>query len=90
MAHDVVDVFKVVADCALEPRSVVAANAAIEKNHGTHNLENIIKSIKLKLLCLGGEAFNETIFKTAFGLTGLGMPLRGFKNNIGNLSAYTI
>ena len=45
MAHDVVDVFKVVADCALEPRSVVAANAAIEKNHGTHNLENIVKSI---------------------------------------------
>ncbi|CAD8077207.1 unnamed protein product [Paramecium sonneborni] len=81
LAHDVVDVFKVVADCALEPRSVVAANAAIEKNYGTHNLENIIKS---------GEAFNEAIFKTAFGLTGLGMPLRGFKNNIGNLSAYNI
>lgn len=39
---------------------------------------------------LGGEAFNEAIFKTAFGLTGLGMPLRGFKSNIGNLSAYTI
>lgn len=81
MAHDVVDVFKVVSDCALEPRSVVAANSAVEKNYGTHNLENIIKS---------GEGFNETIFKTAFGLTGLGMPLRGFKTNIGNLSAYTI
>ncbi|CAD8091177.1 unnamed protein product [Paramecium sonneborni] len=81
LAHDVVDVFKVVADCALEPRSVVAANSAIEKNYGTHNLENIIKS---------GEGFNETIFKTAFGLAGLGMPLRGFKTNIGNLSAYTI
>lgn len=58
MAHDVVDVFKVVSDCALEPRSVVAANVAIEKNHGTHSLENIVKS---------GESFNETIFKTAFG-----------------------
>ena len=47
MAHDVVDVFKVVSDCALEPRSVVAANVAIEKNHGTHSLENIVKSIML-------------------------------------------
>lgn len=46
MAHDVVDVFKVVSDCALEPRSVVAANVAIEKNHGTHSLENIVKSIQ--------------------------------------------
>lgn len=39
---------------------------------------------------IAGESFNETIFKTAFGLTGLGMPLRGYRNNIGNLTAYTI
>jgi processing peptidase subunit beta len=44
LAHDVVDLFKVVSDCALEPRSVVAANVAIEKNHGTHHLEGVIKS----------------------------------------------
>lgn len=44
LAHDVVDVFKTAVDCALEPRSVVAANVAIEKNQGTHNLENIAKS----------------------------------------------
>lgn len=46
-------------DCALEPRSVVAANVAYEKNQGTHKLEDIVKS---------GESFNEAIFKTAFGI----------------------
>jgi len=68
-------------DCSLEPRSVVAANVALEKNAGTHKLEDIVKS---------GEGFNEAVFKTAFGLEGLGMPLRGYRNNIGNLSAYTL
>jgi processing peptidase subunit beta len=37
-----------------------------------------------------GEDFNEAVFKTAFGVTGLGMPLRGFKSNISNLTAYTL
>lgn len=47
LAHDVVDVFKIVSDCALEPRSVVAANVALEKNQGVHNLEKVIHSKKL-------------------------------------------
>lgn len=81
LAHDVVDVFRTVVDCALEPRSVVAANVAIEKNKGTFNLESVVQS---------GEDFNEAVFKTAFGVTGLGMPLRGFKSNISNLTAYTL
>jgi processing peptidase subunit beta len=68
-------------DCALEPRSVVAANVAIEKNKGTFNLEGVVNS---------GEEFNEICFKTAFGASGLGMPLRGFKSNISNLTAYTL
>jgi hypothetical protein len=29
LQHDVVDVFNIIADCALEPRSVVAANVKI-------------------------------------------------------------
>lgn len=81
LSHDVVDLFRTMSDCALEPRSVVAANVAQEKNAGTFHFENVVKS---------GETFNETIFKTAFGPSGLGMPLRGFKHNIGNLTAYTL
>jgi len=44
LAHDVVDIFSMMSDCALEPRSVVAAAVAIEKNKGTHKLESYIKS----------------------------------------------
>lgn len=29
LSHDVVDIFNMMADCALEPRSVVAANVII-------------------------------------------------------------
>jgi len=32
LAHDVVDVFGVVADCALEPRSVLASEIGAYKN----------------------------------------------------------
>jgi processing peptidase subunit beta len=51
--------FKIMTDCSLEPRSVVAANIALEKNNNVHNIEKAIHS---------GESFNETIFKTSFGL----------------------
>ena len=81
LAHDVVDIVSMMADCALEPRSVVAANVAIEKNQGTHKIEDIVQS---------GEKFNELVFKVAYGTEGLGMPLRGLRANIGNLTAYTI
>ena len=81
LAHDVVDVFRIMTDCALEPRSVTAANVALHKNLGTHKLEDQINT---------GEAFNEAVFKTAFGQQGLGLPLRGHRNNISNLTAYTL
>jgi len=42
LAHDVVDIFNMMADCALEPRSVVAANVGAEKNKGTHALESLL------------------------------------------------
>lgn len=81
LAHDVVDVFRIMTDCALEPRSVTAANVALHKNLGTHKLEDQLNT---------GEAFNEAVFKTAFGQQGLGLPLRGHRNNIANLTAYTL
>jgi processing peptidase subunit beta len=50
LAQDVVDIFGMVVDCALEPRSVVAANVGIYKNKQTHKLDKHIKS---------GEEFND-------------------------------
>jgi mitochondrial-processing peptidase subunit alpha len=36
------------------------------------------------------EEFNTAVFRTAFGLKGLGLPLRGLKGNVGNLSSYVL
>lgn len=54
LAHDATDVFSVMADCALEPRSAVAASLGVEKNQNTHKLEAYLKT---------GELFNENVFK---------------------------
>lgn len=37
-----------------------------------------------------GESFNDAVFKTAYGLKGLGLPLKGLAGNISNLSHYTL
>lgn len=81
LAHDGVDVFNVLADCALEPRSVVAAQVGVEKNKNTHKFTDFVGNC---------EEFNNATFRTAFGLKGLGLPLRGLKGNVGNLSAYVL
>lgn len=81
LGHDVVDIFKMVSDCALEPKSVVAASVAQNKNKNTHKLEELINT---------GEEFNNGIFSTAFGKQGLGMPLNGNKGNVGNLNSFVL
>jgi len=78
LAHDVVDVFKMMADCAIEPRSVVAANVGINKNNNSHKLATKLNH---------GEDLSNEIFRTAYGLKGLGMPLLGLKGNVNNLNA---
>lgn len=59
MAHDGVDFFNMIADCALEPRSVLASQVGQSKNQDSHKLDQFLKT---------GEHFNEAIFKTAYGL----------------------
>lgn len=81
LAHDATDVFSVVADCALEPRSAVAASVGVEKNQNTHKLEAYLKT---------GELFNENVFKTAYGLKNLGLPLKGLRSNVKNLNSYVL
>lgn len=81
LAHDVVDLFSVLFDCAFEPRSVVAANVGIYKNNNTH---------KLDAQNGGNQAFNDSIFNLAYGSSGLGMPLYGNKNNVSNLTAHVL
>lgn len=81
LAHDAVDVFGVLADCALEPRSVVASEVGAYKNAETHKLDAFLKT---------GESFNDAIFKTAYGVKGLGLPLKGLQGNVKNLTHYTL
>jgi len=81
LAHDVVDIFNMVADCALEPRSIVAANAAADKVSHQHQLEAMLQT---------GVAFNDAILKTAYGLKGLGMPFYGLHGNYKYLSAHVL
>lgn len=81
LQHDVVDIFRMASDCAFEPRSVVAANAAMDKSNHTHKLYETLKT---------GEDFNDAIFRTAYGLRGLGMPLKGLKHNVKSLNAFVL
>jgi len=66
------------ADCALEPRSVPAANIGIDKNKHDHALEEQLQT---------GEEFNDRLMSTAYGLKGLGLPLKGLHHNVKYLGA---
>jgi len=77
LAHDVYDLFSMMSDCALEPRSATAASIGMAKNSSDHKLVEYLHT---------GEEFSDRLMSTAFGLKGLGMPLKGLKHNIKNLS----
>mmetsp|Transcript_24358 Transcript_24358/g.21509 ORF Transcript_24358/g.21509 Transcript_24358/m.21509 type:complete len:497 (+) Transcript_24358:73-1563(+) len=78
LQHDVIDIFNMMADCALEPRSATSANVAMDKAQWTHKLAEYLAT---------GQEVSDNLLKTAFGVKGLGMPINGLKNNIGNLHA---
>lgn len=81
LAHDTVDIFNMIADCALEPRSVVAANLGMEKIAHHHEFLQYART---------GELVNDVIMQTAFGQHGLGMPLAGFPHNVKYLTNHVI
>lgn len=81
LAHDVQDMFNMISDCALEPKNVIAANVAIEKNKHAHALEGVHDS---------GARFRDMLTRTAFGLGGLGNSMHGLQSNIQNLTATTL
>lgn len=81
LSHDVQDVFSMVADCVLEPRSSVTANAAIGK------MSQLRKLLPYKC---PGVLETDKLFGAIFGEKGLGMPLHGADKNDVNLNAYTL
>ena len=79
--YDTIDMFQMMVDIALEPRSLLAANVARSKNQKSHDLH--------KHLCkFDPFADNqELLLRTAYGYKTLGMPRLGMEGNIGNLDA---
>ena len=79
--YDTVDMFQMMVDIALEPRSVLAANVARYKNHKSHDLHKHLGKY---------DPFadnQENLLKTAYGVKTLGMPRLGLHGNIDNLDA---
>lgn len=79
--YDTVDMFQMLVDIALEPRSVLAANVAKSKNRKSHALaEHLAK--------FDPFAFNEDLLlRTAYGYNSLGMPTLGLEGNVEQIDA---
>jgi hypothetical protein len=69
--YDVIDMFQMMVDIALEPRSVIAANVAKSKNQKSHDLHNHLAQFD------PFAGTQELLLRTAYGYHGLGMPRLG-------------
>lgn len=79
--YDTVDMFQMLVDIALEPRSVLAANVAKAKSRKSHELAH-------HLAKYDPFAYNEDLLlRTAYGYNTLGMPRLGLENNVESIDA---
>lgn len=81
LEYDTIDMFQMLVDVALEPRSVLAANVARSKNRKTHDLDKHLHKY---------DPFSDNhdlLLRTAFGYNTLGMPHHGLEHNIDNIDA---
>jgi predicted Zn-dependent peptidase len=79
--YDVIDMFQMLVDIALEPKSVLASNVARAKNRKTHDLDKHLSHY---------DPFShntDQLLRTAYGYHTLGMPLHGMEHNIDNIDA---
>jgi len=81
LSHDVVDIFNMMADCAVEPRSAVASDLGIFKNQETHKLEDYLQT---------GAEFHDKAMQIAYDEKTLGMPLTGKRGNVVYLNAHVM
>ncbi len=79
--YDVIDMFQMMVDLALEPRSVLAANVARSKNAKSHDLFNHLSKFD------PWATQQENLLRTAFGYNTLGMPRLGLEKNLDNIDA---
>lgn len=76
---DVIHILPMMIDCALEPRSQIAANVAILRNQKFHLMEQARSPMET-------DKINEFLLNAAFGNETLGMPLYGYDTNYSNLN----
>ena len=79
--YDVIDMFQMLVDVALEPRSVLAANVAKSKNRKTHELNAHLSKFDPWM------NNTELLLRTAYGYNTLGMPQAGLESNVDNIDA---
>lgn len=77
LAHDAVDLFSMMADCAFEPRTHTTCNNAIGRLADSHRYHNATQS---------HNAFTELVMSSVFGQAGLGNSLLGVEANALNLN----
>jgi predicted Zn-dependent peptidase len=77
--YDASDMFRMLADCAFEPRSYLAANIARDKNKKFHKLHHHLSHYNP----FGDNP--QLLLTTAYGYNTLGMPKYGFESNVDNI-----
>lgn len=81
LAHDVVDLFKMMSDCALEPRNLLAASVAQYKMPFSYNLARSNNSY---------HDFDDFVMRNIYGDSGLGNKVLGDESNFAYLDAFTL
>lgn len=79
--YDVIDMFQMMVDIALEPKSVLAANVARSKNAKSHDLYKHLGKYD------PFQTTQEMLLRTAYGYKTLGMPRLGLEKNVDNIDA---
>jgi predicted Zn-dependent peptidase len=81
LEYDTIDMFQMMVDIALEPKSVLSANVARAKNRKSHDLHKYLHKY---------DPFSENqdlLLRTAYGFNTLGMPHLGLEHNVDNIDA---
>lgn len=79
--HDVIDIFNMMTDCALEPRNFNSTSVANSK---------LPHSLKSKLASNKWNEFSDVVFQAIYGHGGLGNLLLGNEKNYKHLDTMTM
>jgi processing peptidase subunit alpha len=79
--YDVTDIFRMLGDMVFEPRSILAANVARDKNRQYFKLQHHLSHYN------PFQNNPQLLLTTAYGYNTLGMPKSGFESNVENLDA---